>query len=113
MKQVFQFLLIYLFFSLFVCFLGFFVFVFFFWFRCVLFYFVLFFCVCVFLFLYNEFKELQSVYVTTFNYFIVYVCCVWVCVCDLGEAVSVVSGFALEAKPPPQPGKDTSESTFL
>ena len=70
-------------------------------------------CVCVFLFLYNKFKELQSVCITIFNYFIVYVCCVWVCVCDLGEAVSIVSGFALDAKPPPQPGKDTSESTFL
>ena len=76
----------------------------------ILFYFLL--CVCV-SFLYNEFKELQSVYVTIFNYFILYVCCVWVFVCDLGEAVSIVSGFALEAKPPPQPGKDTSESTFL
>ena len=51
--------------------------------------------------------------ITIFNHFIVYVCCVWVFVCDLGEAVSIVSGFALEAKPPPQPGKDTSESTFL
>ena len=36
-----------------------------------------------------------------------YVCVTW------GEAVSIVSGFALEAKLPPQPGKDTSESTFL
>ena len=62
MKQVFQVLLICLFFSLFVCFLGFFVFVFFLVSLCfVLFCFIVL-CVCVFLFLYNEFKELQSVY---------------------------------------------------
>ena len=78
MKQVLQFLLICLFFSLFVCSLVYLFLYFFFVSSC---FFCLFiFCVCVF-FLIRNLKQLQSVCITIFNYFIVYVCCVCVCVC--------------------------------